>query len=172
MKKEYLDKYPEISHPGKGRYSGKYSFDDEVKGLDMTIGEALLSPTRIFAPIAKAVLDECRIGVHGMVHNTGGGQTKCLRVGRNIRYIKNNLPEHDQIFNIIKTESGISWKEMYQDFNMGVGFEFIVEPSMSDEIISICEEFKIGVSKIGYCKNGICGNSLEIQSFSSTFEYS
>jgi len=171
MKKEYLEKYPEISHPGKGRYTGRYSFDDEVIGLDMTIGEALLSPTRLFAPIAKAVLDECRASIHGMVHNTGGGQTKCLRVGRNIRYIKKDLPEHDQIFSLIKKESGVSWKEMYQDFNMGIGFEFIVEPRMADKVISICEKFRIGVRKIGYCKESIDGNSLEIQSEFGTFEY-
>ncbi|MBD3205295.1 phosphoribosylformylglycinamidine cyclo-ligase [Candidatus Bathyarchaeota archaeon] len=172
MKKEYLEKYPEISHPDKGRYTGKYCFDDDVAGLEMTIGEALLFPTRLFAPIAKAVIDEYRYGIHGMVHNTGGGQTKCLRVGKNIRYIKNHLPEPDKIFSIIKKESGVSWKEMYQDFNMGIGFEFIVKPSIADEIISICERFKIGVRKIGYCKKSNNANSLQIKSEFGTFEYS
>ena len=167
----YLEKYPEISHPNGGRYTGKFRVENYLEELGVTIGEALLSPTRLYAPIAAEVLRKIGSKVHGMVHNTGGGQTKCLRVGDNIRYIKNSLPEPDPIFNLIQREAEVEWREMYQDFNTGIGFEFIVEPSAVDEVLSIVEKFGVGVQVVGHCEEGIEKNSLELSSRHGRFLY-
>lgn len=172
MKPEYVEKYPEISHPSRGRYRGRYSYDDHLDELGMTVGEALLSPTRLYAPIAKTVLDEVGRGVHGMVHNTGGGQTKCMRLGRGVRYVKDGLSEPDPIFKLIQREGGIEWREMYQDFNMGVGYEFMVAPEDAEATLSICEGYSIGAQVIGRCKKSEEGNVLDITSEYGGFRYS
>ncbi|MCK4318724.1 phosphoribosylformylglycinamidine cyclo-ligase, partial [Candidatus Bathyarchaeota archaeon] len=172
MKPEYVEKYPEISHPSRGRYRGRYSYDDHLDEMGMTVGEALLSPTRLYAPIAKAVLDEVGRGVHGMVHNTGGGQTKCMRLGRGVRYVKDGLSEPDPIFKLIQREGGIEWREMYQDFNMGVGYEFMVAPEDAEATLSICERYSIGAQVIGRCEKSEEGNVLDITSEYGGFRYS
>jgi phosphoribosylformylglycinamidine cyclo-ligase len=167
----YLEKYPEISHPSRGRYVGKYTIEDYLEELGMTIGEALLSPTRLYAPLAAEVLRKIDNKVHGMVHNTGGGQTKCLRIGHNIRYVKNSLPEPDPIFNLIQREAEVEWREMYQDFNTGVGFEFIVDPSVVDEVLSVVEKFGAETQVIGHCEKGHEKNSLVHSSMHGRFLY-
>lgn len=168
---KYLEKYPEISHPSRGRYTGRFELDDEPEGLGTSIGGALLSPTRLFAPVAAAVLRRVGEGVHGMVHNTGGGQTKCLRVGHNIKYVKDSLPEPDPIFALIQREAGVEWREMYQDFNMGVGFEFIVDPVSAEEVQSVAEGFGLGVRVIGHCEKNAGKAALEIHSPYGDFVY-
>ena len=170
MKSDYVGLYPEISHPARGRYTGRYEFNDYIDSLDTTVGEALLSPTRLFSPIALKVLERID-GVHGMVHNTGGGNTKCLRLGEGIRYVK-NMPMHDPIFDLIQKESGVEWREMYQDFNMGVGFEFIVDPDVAEDVLSVVEGYGVGVSIIGECTKAKAANSLLINSAYGRFEYS
>jgi phosphoribosylformylglycinamidine cyclo-ligase len=171
MSSEYLKVYPEAAHPGKGRFTGRFRYDDQPDGLGMTVGEALTSPTRIFAPIANAVLEKIGEAVHGMVHNTGGGQTKCLSLGRNIRYIKDSLVEPDPIFGLLQREARVEWREMYEDFNMGVGFEFIVEPQAVEEVVRAAEGFGIGVQVVGRCERGDQGNSLVIESEHGKFSY-
>lgn len=168
----YLEKYPEISHSSSGRYSGRYKLEDKLDGLGASVGEALLSPTRLFSPIALAVMKKVGLGVHGMVHNTGGGQTKCLRVGSNIQYVKDSLPEPDPIFGLIKKEARVDWREMYQDFNMGIGFEFIVDPESAEEVQSVAEGFGVGVMPIGRCVKGTGKNTLKIQSIYGDYQYS
>jgi phosphoribosylformylglycinamidine cyclo-ligase len=167
----YIEKYPEVSHPHRGRYTGRYKLEDRPEGLGASIGEALLSPTRLFSPIAIAVFKKVGSGIHGMVHNTGGGQTKCLRVGSNIQYVKDNLPEPDPIFGLIKKEARVDWQEMYQDFNMGIGFEFIVDPESAEEVQSVAERFGIGVHIIGRCEKGAGKNTLKIQSMYGDYQY-
>lgn len=171
MTPEYVEKYPEISHPARGRYTGRYMCDDFIDELDSTVGEALLSPTRLFSPIALKVLEKYGGSVHGMVHNTGGGNTKCLRLGKGIGYVK-EMPAHDPIFELIQKESGVEWKEMYQDFNMGVGFELIVDPVSAEEVLSVVEGFGVGASVIGYCEESKTGNKLIIKSNTGNYEYS
>jgi phosphoribosylformylglycinamidine cyclo-ligase len=171
MKPEYVEKYPEISHPARGRYTGRYSYDDFVDELDSTVGKVLLSPTRLFSPVALRILDEFGSGIHGMVHNTGGGNTKCLRLGKGIRYVK-QMPQHDPIFDLIQRESGVAWREMYQDFNMGVGFEFIVDSEIHDEALSLIEGYGVGASVIGHCEESRGGNKLSIESSKGRFNYS
>jgi phosphoribosylformylglycinamidine cyclo-ligase len=137
----------------------------------MPVGEELLSPTRIFTPIVNKVLHKIKDDVHGMVHNTGGGQTKCLSLGKNIKYVKNALFDPDPIFVLIQREAQVNHKEMYEDFNMGIGFEFIVDPNSVEEVIRIAEDFKIEAQVIGHCESGKNGNSLVLESKHGTFVY-
>ena len=167
---KYLEKYPEISHPSRGRYTGRFKLDDRTEGLGASVGEALLSPTRLYAPVAAAVLRKVG-GVHGMIHNTGGGQTKCLRVGNGVKYVKDSLPEPDPIFPLIQREARVEWREMYQDFNMGVGFEFILDPGSVEAARSAAEKFGLGVQVIGRCEKGAEKNTLEIDSRFGKFLY-
>jgi phosphoribosylformylglycinamidine cyclo-ligase len=172
MSPDYLKSYPEISHPARGRYVGRFRYDDYIDDLGSTVGEALLSPTRLYAPIAKAVYDEIGEGIHGMVHNTGGGQTKILRLGSGIKYVKDGLPEPDPIFRLVQREGGVEWREMYQDFNMGVGFEFIVDPEVADTVLSEASKYGIGVAVVGHCEHSEEGNKLKIVTKFGEFQYS
>ena len=167
----YLERYPEIAHPGKGRYTGRFMLEDHVEELGMTVGEALTSPTRVFAPVAAAVLERMGEAVHGMVHNTGGGLTKCLRLGEGLKYMKDTLPEPDPIFTLIQREGRVEWREMYEDFNMGVGFEFFVDPDSVDEVLSVAEGFGIGAQVMGRCERGGEKNSMVIESEHGKFSY-
>ena len=170
LKREYLDRYPELAHPDRRRFTGSYRLDDAPDGLGMTVVEALTSPTRIFAPVVTAVLSQVGGGIHGMVHNTGGGQTKCLRVGAGVRYVKDSLPDPDPIFQLIQAEGDVAWREMYEDFNMGVGYEFIVNPDAAETVLGIAESFGIGVQIIGHCEEST-ENSLVIDSNYGRFSY-
>jgi phosphoribosylformylglycinamidine cyclo-ligase len=171
LSQSYFEKYPEISHPSRGRYTGRFKLGDKPEGLSEPVGEALLYPTRLFSPIAAAVLKKVGDGVHGMVHNTGGGQTKCLRVGHGVKYVKDNLPDPDPIFHLIQKEAKVEWREMYQDFNMGVGFEFAVAPECVEMARSAAEKFGLGVHVIGRCEKSSSENTLEIHSRFGKFSY-
>ncbi len=171
LKHEYLGRYPELAHTGRGRYTGRFGFDEYVDELGMTIGKALTCPTRIFAPIAAEVLEKIGDSVHGMVHNTGGGQTKCLRLGDGTHYVKDLLPEPDPIFALIQREASVEWREMYEDFNMGVGFEFVVDPDSSEEVLRVADGFGIDAQVVGRCERGGKENSLVIESEYGKFSY-
>ena len=171
LSRDYLEAYPEAAHPGRGRFTGRFRYDDRPDGLGMTVGEALISPTRIFAPIAAAVLERVGAAVHGMVHNTGGGQTKCLSLGKDVRYVKDSMVKPDPIFGLIQREANVDWREMYEDFNMGVGFEFIVDAGAVDEVIETAEGFGVGVQVVGQCERGERGNSLIVESEYGKFSY-
>jgi phosphoribosylformylglycinamidine cyclo-ligase len=171
MTADYLKKYPELVHPVGRRYKGRFRFDDYLEELDMTLGEALLSPTRIYAPIILSVLREVGDGVHGLVHNTGGGLTKCLRLGRDILYLKDTLPEPDAIFRVIQREGEVDWREMYTVFNMGVGFEVIVDPQVVEEVVDISERYGVEATVIGRCERSPRGNRLRVESRYGRFLY-
>jgi phosphoribosylformylglycinamidine cyclo-ligase len=166
MKPEYERKHPQIGHG----YSGRFSFDDYLDELGMTVGEAILSPSRIFAPVILEILEKCT-GVTGLVHNTGGGMTKCLRLGRNITYVKDSLPEPDPIFGLIQREGRISWREMFEVFNVGIGFEILVRPEEAEKVVSIAARFGIEAAVIGRCKRSRKGNRVTIKSRFGKFEY-
>jgi len=172
MEAEYQGRCPELGETGQRRYRGRFKFDAYLDELAMTVGEALLSPTRLYAPVIRKVLESCGEAVHGMVHNTGGGMTKCLSLGRNIHYVKESPPEPDPVFMLIQKESGAEWKEMYEDYNMGVGFEVIVEPESAEEVLSLADSFKLGAQIIGHCKRSPTGNTLTIKSSFGSFKYS
>lgn len=167
---KYLKKYPEIGSGRKGGYFGSHELISKPRGLGMTIGEALLSPTRIYLPVAKRIMDKTE--VKALVHNTGGGLTKSKRLGKGIRFVKDNLPTPDPIFKLIQEGSGEGWGEMYRAFNMGVGMEAIVARGVAADVIGISESFGIEAQVIGRCERSPSDdNSVVIRSEKGTFEY-
>lgn len=167
---KYLKKYPEIGSGKKGGYFGSHELMSRPRGLGMTIGEALLSPTRIYLPVAKRIMDKTE--VKALVHNTGGGLTKSKRLGKGIRFVKANLPTPDPIFKLIQEGSGEGWGEMYRAFNMGVGMEAIVARGVAADVIGISESFGIEAQVIGRCERSSSDdNSVVIRSEKGTFEY-
>jgi len=169
LTKEYLEKYPEIGSGDVKGYYGRFKIDSFFDELSMTVGEALLSPTRIYLPIILEVLK--RVEVKAIIHNTGGGLTKCLKIGRNIRYVKDNLPEPDPIFRLIQAENCEDPRNMYRSFNMGIGLEIIVKKGDEDSIIDISEKFNVGAQIIGRCEKSPGGNLLIVVSKYGKFEY-
>jgi len=138
----------------------------------MTVGEAILSPCRIYAPIILEILEKLGEQVSGLIHNTGGGQTKCLRIGKNIHYEKSMLDEPPPIFKLIKEESGETWRNMYEIYNMGVGFEIIVRRGYADEVISVAEKYGIKAKVIGRCLKSDGINKLTLTTPYGKFLYS
>jgi phosphoribosylformylglycinamidine cyclo-ligase len=167
---KYLKKYPEVGSGRPGGYFGSFELSSEPDGLGMTVGEALLSPTRIYLPVAKRLV--AKGGVKALVHNTGSGMTKCKRLGKGIRYVKDRLPEPDPIFKLIREGSREGWGEMYRAFNMGIGLEAVADEERAHEIMSISESFGIGACVIGRCEGSPSGhNTVLIKSPLGTFEY-
>ena len=171
---KYLaEKYPEsYDHqvPGELVYSGGKTLTEQIEGLGLDAGQLVLSPTRTYAPVIKEILDVHRSDIHGMVHCTGGAQTKVLHfVGDNCRVIKNNMFEIPPLFRIIQEESHTDWKEMYKVFNMGHRMEIYVNPELAESIISISKSFNIDAQVIGRVEKG--PKSLTIHSEYGLFEY-
>jgi phosphoribosylformylglycinamidine cyclo-ligase len=150
---KYLaEKYPETfdnSLPNDLVYSGNVKLTDEVIGSPINAGKLVLSPTRTYAPIIKEVLNKFRAQIHGMVHCSGGGQTKVLHFIDNVHVIKDNLFELPPLFKLIHEQSGTDWKEMYQVFNMGHRMELYVPEAICQEIIDISKKFNIDAKVIG-----------------------
>jgi len=166
---EYLKNYPEIGSGDVKGYYGRFKIDSFVDELNMTVGEALLSPTRIYLPIILEVLK--RVEVKAIIHNTGGGLTKCLKIGRNIKYIKDNLPEPDPIFKLVQDESHEEPRNMYRNFNMGIGLEIVVKKGDEDRVIDVAERFKVGAQVIGRCEKSLEGNSVIVSSEYGKLQY-
>ena len=171
---KYLaEKYPEsYDHavPEELVYSGHYRLSDAVEGAPVSAGALVLSPTRTYAPVIRKVLTEMRPKVHGMVHCTGGAQTKVLHfVGDNCKVVKDNLFPIPPLFRIIKEESGTDWQEMYRVFNMGHRMEIYVAPEDAEQVISISRSFNIDAQVIGHIEEG--KKSLTIKSEAGTFNY-
>ncbi|MEN3051712.1 MAG: AIR synthase related protein [Candidatus Methanosuratincola petrocarbonis] len=161
LRNEYYRKYPEIGHEGSKGYYGRFRIDDDLPDLGMTIGEALLSPTRIFLPIVLEILE--RVPVKALVHNTGGGLTKSLRLGKDILYIKDCLPDPDPVFRLIGEESRESPREMCRNYNMGIGMEVVVGRGHEEEVIRSAEKFKVGAQVIGRCERSNGSNAVLIR---------
>ena len=173
---EYYAKYPEcFDEKIEERYVffGKHKLTDKLDNIDLTVGKALLSPTRTYAPVIIDILKNYRKEIHGIIHNTGGGQTKILNFGRGIQYFKNDLFKVPAIFEIIQASSRTKWKEMFSVFNMGHRMELICNESITSEIIKSAQKFNIYAKIIGYCeKSPVKGkNVLEIESEFGTFNY-
>ena len=167
------EKYPEsYDHavPDELVYSGKYKLTDEVADSPLTAGKLVLSPTRTYAPVIKKLLDELRPAIHGMVHCTGGAQTKVLHfVGENCRVIKDNMFPVPPLFRAIHDCSDTDWKEMYQVFNMGHRMEIYVGPETAERVIEISQSFGIDAQIVGRIEEG--KRSLTIESEYGTFNY-
>ena len=147
----YANKYPESFSNEINKdliYCGKNLLTDPSKTAE-NIGKLLLSPTRTYAPVFQQILKKFRKKISGIIHCTGGGQTKILNFVKNCRIIKDNMLEIPEIFNIIKKQTNTSWKEMYEVFNMGHRMEIYCNSSLANEIISISKSFNIEAQIIG-----------------------
>lgn len=166
-------KYPESFDPAVPEslvYSGKYNLTDAAPGTSVDMGKLVLSPTRTYAPIMVDVLNYLRPHVHGLVHCSGGAQTKVLHFVDNVHVIKDNLFETPPLFRIIQEESGTDWKEMYKVFNMGHRMEVYLDERYAEEIIDIAESYGVDAQIIGRVEPHT-GKKVTIQSSYGTFEY-
>lgn len=146
------DKYPESFDPSVPRdlvYSGSKKLTDSVEGSPLDAGKLVLSPTRTYAPIIVEVLKELRSKIGGMIHCSGGAQTKVLHFAKDVHIIKDNLFEIPPLFKLIQEESGTDWKEMYKVFNMGHRMEIYIDEAYADEIISISKSFNVDAQIVG-----------------------
>jgi len=171
---KYLaEKYPESydkAVPEELVYSGSYKLTDKVEGSPINAGKLVLSPTRTYAPVVKKLLDELRPKIHGMVHCTGGAQTKVLHfVGDNCRVIKDNMFPVPPLFKAIIKESGTDYAEAYKVFNMGHRLEVYLSPEDAEKVIEISKSFNIDAQIIGHIEEG--KKSLLIKSEFGEFEY-
>lgn len=151
-------------------YSGTKSLTDVVEGSPIDAGKLVLSPTRTYAPVIKQILDKHRSAIHGMVHCSGGAQTKVLHFVDNVHIIKDNLFPIPPLFKLIQEESGTDWKEMYKVFNMGHRMEVYVSPEIADSIIEISKSFNIDAQIVGRVEANN-GKKLTIDSPYGVFEY-
>ena len=171
---KYLaEKYPESfdkAVPDELVYSGSYKLTDPVEGAPVNAGKLVLSPTRTYAPVVKKLLDEMRSDIHGMVHCTGGAQTKVLHfVGENCRVVKDNMFPVPPLFKAIAQESGTDWAEMYKVFNMGHRLEIYVSPEHAQRVIDLSKSFNIDAQVVGHIEEG--PRSLTIRSEFGEFNY-
>ncbi len=171
---KYLaEKYPEsYDHavPEELVYSGKHRLDGAVDGSPVNAGLLVLSPTRTYAPVVKKLLDTMRHDIHGMVHCTGGAQTKVLHfVGDNCRVVKDNMFPVPPLFKAIHDSSGTDWSEMYKVFNMGHRMEVYVSPQNAERVIATSKDFNIDAQVVGHIEEG--PKSLCIKSEFGEFDY-
>jgi len=167
------EKYPEAFDPSLDRglvYSGSYQLTDPIEKLGLDAGRMVLSPTRTYAPVVQEILKHHRPNIHGMIHCTGGAQTKVLNFVEALHVVKDNLFDTPEVFRIIQQESQTPWKEMYQVFNMGHRFEIFTPQKYAGEVIDISRSFGLEAQKIGYCQDSM-QKKLTIQSARGTFEY-
>lgn len=166
-------KYPESFDPEVPAdlvYSGSKKLTDAIEGSPINAGKLVLSPTRTYAPVIKAVLDKHRADIHGMVHCSGGAQTKVLHFVKDVHVVKDNMFDVPPLFKLIQQESDTEWKEMYKVFNMGHRMEIYLSPEKANEIIQISESFGIEAKIIGRVESNQ-GNKLTIQSEFGEFIY-
>ncbi|MDG2165163.1 MAG: AIR synthase-related protein [Flavobacteriales bacterium] len=164
--KTLAEKYPEsfdASVPSELVYSGAVSLTDEVDGVSVDAGKLVLSPTRTYAPIIKKILESHRKNIHGMVHCSGGAQTKVLHFVDDVHVIKDNMFDVPPLFKLIQEQSGTDWKEMYKVFNMGHRMEIYINEEYADDIINISKEFGVDAKIIGRVEQNI-GKKLTIKS--------
>lgn len=162
---ELAKKYPEsydAAVPEELVYSGNKNLTDTVDGSPLDAGRLVLSPTRTYAPIIKAILSEMRAKIHGMVHCSGGAQTKVLHFVKNKKIIKDNLFPIPPLFKLIHEESGTPPQEMYKVFNMGHRMELYVAPEDAERIIEISRSYGVDAQIVGRVEDRAEGNSLEI----------
>ncbi len=169
------NKYPETydsSIPSELIYSGSKKITQKIKSLPLDIGKMVLSPTRTYAPIIKKIFDQVtRAKIHGMIHCSGGAQTKILNFVQNLHIIKDNLFEIPKLFELIQDESKTSWKEMYEVFNMGHRMELYIDPKEVSQIINISKSFGVDAKIIGRVEK-YDTKKLTIKSSKGEFIYS
>lgn len=171
--KYIAEKYPETfdkNVPDELIYSGGLKLTDEVPETGLTAGKLVLSPTRTYAPVIKKLLDLMRPRIHGMVHCSGGAQTKVMHFVGNKHVVKDNLFPVPPLFRIIQEQSGTDWKEMYKVFNMGHRMEVYVAPEDAQAVIDVAKSFNIDARIVGRVDDAPA-NRLTIKSEHGVFEY-
>ena len=173
LKKEYAVKYPESVDPNLPEevvYNGKYGLTDAT-GTPLDIGKMLLSPTRTYAPVVLSILKQYSNNIHGIIHCSGGGQSKCLHyLPGALRVVKNNLLPVPPLFNMIQAAAGTDWKEMYQVFNMGQRLEIFTDMDTAEGIIQIAQYFNIDAQVSGYVEKA-GRKEVVIESEHGSFSY-
>ncbi|WP_299676668.1 AIR synthase related protein [uncultured Tenacibaculum sp.] len=168
------EKYPEsfdAAVPADLVYSGNVKLTDEVENSPIDAGRLVLSPTRTYAPIIKAILSKYKSdSIHGMIHCSGGAQTKILHFVDNLHIVKDNMFEIPPLFKLIQEQSKTDWKEMYQVFNCGHRMELYVKPDVAEEIIKISKSFNVDAKIVGRVEASD-NKKLTIKSEFGTFEY-
>ena len=172
---KYLkDKFPETydnSLPDDLIYSGSKKLTDKIEGTGLNAGQLVLSPTRTYSPVMKEIFSKInRKKINGLIHYSGGAQTKVMNFVHEKHIIKDNLFDIPPVFNLIQKESGTSWREMYQVFNMGHRLEIYTDDNTADEIISICDSFSLDAKIIGRVEQNST-NKLTIKSSKGHFNY-
>ena len=166
-------KYPEsynVEIPQDLAYSGSCNLTDQIEGVGIDAGKLVLSPTRTYAPVVKKLLQELRPQIHGMVHCSGGAQTKILHFVDKLKVVKNNMFPVPPLFKLIQKESGTDWKEMYKVFNMGHRLEVYLPAENAAQVIEISKSFGIDAQIVGYCESSD-KKELLIESEFGRFEY-
>jgi phosphoribosylformylglycinamidine cyclo-ligase len=170
--KETALKYPETYDAAieTYAYTGKYNLTDPAEGMCLDMGKAVLSPTRTYAPVIAQILATLRPEINGIVHCSGGGQKKILHfLPEGLMVEKNNLFPTPPLFKIIQAQSGTSWEEMYQVFNMGHRMEIYTNPKAAEEIIAIAKSFNLGAQIIGEVKPSENGLRWKLSGENGTF---
>ena len=166
-------KYPEsfdAAVPDELVYSGKLKLTDAVENCPVNAGKMVLSPTRTYAPVIKKILDTHRSSIHGMIHCSGGAQTKVLHFVENVKITKNNMFPVPPLFKTIQEQSGTDWQEMYKVFNMGHRFEIYLPKEKAEDIIRISQSFGIDAQIVGFVEKSD-KTQLFIESEFGRFEY-
>lgn len=171
--KNVANKYPQTydaNVPSDLTYSGKMELTSKIDGVELDAGKLVLSPTRTYAPVVKKMLETMRESIHGMVHCSGGAQTKVMNFVTNKKVVKNNLFPIPPLFKLIQEQSGTDWKEMYKVFNMGHRLEVYLSAEDAPKVIEIAKSFNIDAQIIGTVEDADT-NSLTIISEKGTFVY-
>ncbi len=167
--REYPETY-DREIPDELAYSGSKDLTDAVDGVELDAGRLVLSPTRTYAPVIKKILEEMRADIHGMIHCTGGAQTKVMHFVDNVHVVKDNLFPVPPLFAMIQNQSGTDWKEMYKVFNMGHRMEIYLSPEHAARVIAISRSFGIPAQVVGYVEASDTPR-LTITGEHGTFEY-
>ncbi len=175
LRQAYATQYPESYDPAIPPavvYAGKYRLTDktEVAGRQMDVGKLLLSPTRTYLPLLREALARYQKQIHGMIHCTGGGQTKVLKFVRNVHVVKDNLLDVPPLFKLIQESGGTDWREMYQVFNMGHRMELYLPPRYADRLVELAQEFGIEARVIGRVEAS-SGEKVTVESPYGSFSY-
>src|SRR5688572_15803907 len=171
--KEYAKKYPESFDPAVSNdlvYSGTYQVTDTIPGVEVNVGKLVLSPTRTYAPILMEVFKTLRPHIHGLVHCSGGAQTKVLHFVENLHIVKNNLFETPPLFKLIQESSGTDWKEMYKVFNMGHRMKVYLNEKHAQQVIDISTQFGVEAKIIGRVESSNA-KQVTLTSSQGTFVY-
>jgi phosphoribosylformylglycinamidine cyclo-ligase len=175
LHKTYASKYPESYDPGLPDtvvYTGNRNLTDRIYVGDaqIPVGKLILSPTRTYVPLLKELLQTHRAHLHGLIHNTGGGQTKALKFVKNVHLIKDNLFDIPPLFRLIQESSGTDWREMYQVFNMGHRMEIYLPEQYVDEVMTLAAKFGVESRVIGRVA-AFDGEKVTVESEFGIFSY-